>query len=194
MVDIAELGLPETFTYAQARAVGLTKHAVYRLQAEGQIERLSRGLYRRTDREVPDIELKEVACRSSHATLCLATALARHGLTDEIPALIDVALPRGTRPPVTAVPVAWHFFEPKTFSLGREALELGSGAIIGLYSAERSIIDAFRTRGHGGHELAHESLKRWLRRPGSNAASLLKLAREFPRVQAAIRHALELLL
>ncbi len=37
---------------------------------------------------------------------------------------------------------------------------------IGLYGAERTIIDAFRTRDMNGPEQANEALKRWLCRPG----------------------------
>jgi hypothetical protein len=186
--------LPSTFTYAQALEAGLTKHALYRLRDQGHIELLSRGLYRRTDRDVGDLELLEIARRAPEATLCLATALARHGLTDEIPQAFDVALHRGRRTPITAAPVTWHHFDPATFDLGRKALRLEGDVSIGLYTAERSIIDAFRTRGHGGTELAHEALKRWLRKPGSSPAALLKLASTFPRSTTAIRNALEILL
>lgn len=186
--------LPSTFTYAQALDAGLSKHDLYRLRDQGRIEPLSRGLYRRTDADVADLELIEIAQRAPSATLCLATALARHDLTDEIPQAFDVALPRGTRTPVSAAPVAWHHFHRATFELGRKPLRLAGDATIGLYSAERSIIDAFRTRGHGGPELAHEALKRWLRKPGSNPATLLKLAASFPRSVTALRKALEILL
>ena len=38
------------------------------------------------------------------------------------------------------------------------------GLALGVYSAERSIIDAFRLRHQEGEELAIEALRRWLRR------------------------------
>ena len=190
----ASRALPSTFTYAEALAAGLSKHALYRLRDEGEIEPLSRGLYRRTDRDVADLELLEVAQRAPQATLCLTTSLARHGLSDEIPQALDVALPRGARAPVTATPVTWHHFECATFDLGRTLVRLDGARTIGLYTAERSIIDAFRNRGQAGHELGHEALRRWLRRRGANPAALLKLAASFPRGVTALRNALEILL
>jgi hypothetical protein len=68
------------------------------------------------------------------------------------------------------------------------------GTAIGIYTPERSIIDAFRTRRIEGDELGHEALRRWLRRRGSQPGELLELARQFPRAAAPLRVALEVLL
>jgi hypothetical protein len=65
---------------------------------------------------------------------------------------------------------------------------------IGLYGQERTIIDAFRTRHELGSDLAHEALKRWLRRRGSNPGELLTMATHFPKASPALRSALEILL
>ena len=193
-VPVSVAKLPETFTYAQARSAGLSKHGLYRLRDEGRIEVLGRGVYRRSDATLADSQLLEIAKRAPRATLCLATALAKHGLSDEIPSAPDVALPRGTRTPATSAPVQWHLFDAATFAVGRQALPLDADTSIGLYSAERSIVDAFRTRGHHGHELAHDALKRWLRRPAAHPSALLKVAAHFPRSMTPIRKALEILL
>lgn len=187
-------GLPVTFSYAQARAAGVSKYGLYRLRDTGAVEVLGRGLYRRTDAPLADVGLVAVAVRAPAATICLSSALAQYGLCDAIPAAIDVALPRGTRRPAIAVTVAWHSFDPDTFHIGRDVLDLDGTTSIGLYSPERSIIDAFRTRGTEGHELAYEALRRWLRRPGSHPAKLLTLAGAFPRVSTPLRAALEVLL
>ena len=83
--------LPATFTYAQARAAGLSKHALYGLREVGRIETLGRGLYRQTDAEPADLDLLAIAIKAPTATLCLASALARHGLSDAIPIAPDIA-------------------------------------------------------------------------------------------------------
>jgi len=52
---------------------------------DGPIELVGRGLYRTTDADpVVNLDLVEVAHRVPDATLCLVSALARHGLTDQI--------------------------------------------------------------------------------------------------------------
>src|SRR5882757_357905 len=96
--------LPDTFTFAQATAAGMTKHALYQLRDAGAIEALARGIYRRSDGELADHALIAIATVAPSATLCLSTALARHGLSDDIPAAPDIALPRGTRTRGTGSP------------------------------------------------------------------------------------------
>jgi hypothetical protein len=120
--------------------------------------------------------------------------LARHGLRDEIPGAIDVALPRTRRHPAVSAPVRWHRFDPVTFAIGREEL-LVDELRLGMYSAERSICDAFRVRHIEGPEQAVDALKRWLRRPGSQPAALLRIAQRLgPRAETPIRETLQVLL
>jgi hypothetical protein len=186
--------LPATFTYSQARELGLSDYMLYQLRDNHLIEPLGRGLYERTDLADGDHDLLAIATRAPRATLCLRSALARHGLIDDIPAKIDIALPRGTRAPALDAPVSWHHFDAATFDLGREELDLGAGRTIGLYSPERCIIDAFRLSGTEGPELGNEALRRWLRRRGASPASLLKLAAQLPRAEASLRRSLQILL
>ena len=67
-----------------------------------------------------DTDLIEIAEHVPLATLCLETALARHGLIDAIPAAIDIAIPRGSRRPALQSPARLHQFDAGTFELGRE--------------------------------------------------------------------------
>jgi hypothetical protein len=194
-MSLPEAGLADTFTFADARAAGLTPSELYRLRDQGQIEQISRGLYHKN--AVPwsaDIDLIEIAKRAPAGTLCLTSALARHGLTDQIPATIDVALPRGAWKPAVSAPVTWHSFAPPTFDLGRDTIDLADGLAIGLYNAPRSIIDAFRLGYREGDDLAISALRRWLREPGHHPSELLDLAERFPKARRRLRTALEILL
>lgn len=192
--ESALAGLPATFSYTEARAGGLSDRRLYALRDAGVIEQLGRGLFRRIDTVGDaDPDLLEIAHRAPLATLCLTTALARHGLSDAIPAHIDVALPRGQRRPRTQAPVAWHSFASDTFDIGRDELTVAEQTSIGLYNPQRCIIDAFRLRYLEGPETAVEALRRWLRRRGTQPATLLRMARAFPKAEPALRAALEIL-
>lgn len=186
--------LPTTFTYAQAREAGLSKHALYRLREGGHVAAISRGLYRQAGAEPADIDLLAIAVKAPRATLCLESALARHGLSDAIPVAPDVALPRGIRIPATDALARWHHFAAATFDIGRELLALDGDIRIGLYDAPRSIIDAFRMRATEGHELGYEALRRWLRASGSQPGQLIRLASQFPKAETPLRLALAALL
>lgn len=185
------VSLPETFRYSEALD-RISERQFRRLKDNGSIIALSRGLYRKSD-WLGDEDLIEIAAKAPQATLCLRSALARHELIDDIPAEIDIAIPRGSWTPKIAAPVRWRHFAADTFNLGRDALDIEGGRSVGLYSAERSIIDAFRMRHIQGADLANEALKRWLRR-GGQPSELLELARSFPRTLTALRETLEILL
>lgn len=183
--------LPDSFRYSEALD-RISERQLRRLIGEGTIIALARGLYRKSD-WIGDEDLTEIAAKAPRATLCLRSALARQGLIDDIPAEMDIAIPRGSWTPRTTAPVRWRHFNPETFDLGRDRLDLDSGRSIGLYSPERSIIDAYRMRHLEGTDLAHEALKRWLR-AGGQPSQLLALARSFPRTQPVLRETLEILL
>ena len=184
--------LPQTFRYSDAREL-MNERRFRDLLDHGFIVRLSRGLYRQAGAE-GDLDLIEIAGRRPMATLCLTTALARHDLIDAIPGAYDVALPRGIRRIDTHVPVEWHAFDRRTFDIGRGTVQLDDQTSIGLYSAERSIIDAFRMRETEGYEAGNEALRRWLRRRGSQPGHLITMAADFPKAHAAIRRSMEALL
>jgi hypothetical protein len=61
-----------------------------------------------------------------------------------------------------------------------------------MYSAERSIADAFRLRGEVGYELARDALREWLRR-GGKPARLIEIAARLPRAKSPVLQALEML-
>ena len=63
-----------------------------------------------------------------------------------------------------------------------------------IYSAELSIVDAFRLMHQEGSPVAYEALRRWLRRRGNTPAGLLEVGASFPKVLPRIRQALEVLL
>ncbi len=193
-VNLDRAGLPWVFTYTKARAAGISAERLYSYREQGLIHQVGRGLYRWADAPEIDEDLLEIAYRTPNGTLCLVTALARHGLTGNIPGRIDVAIPRGSRVPTLRSPVDIHVFARHTFNLGREELNIGNGGSVGLYSTERSLIDVIRLRHREGSDVAWEALRRWLARRGSRPAALLKMAKHFHGAERAVRNALEVVL
>lgn len=185
--------LPNAFSYSLAHERGVSDRRLRGLVADGALERLGHGLYRKADAPPADLDRIEIALRAPEATLCLTSALSLHDLTDAIPSEIDVALPRSRRPPRVSAPVRWHRFHEDTFLIGRETIEVDEGLSLGVYSAARSVIDAFRLRHQEGEDNAVEALRRWLKRPGATPADLLAMARSFPKVEPSLLQALRIL-
>jgi len=188
--------LPDLLGYDDLASHGLTRHGLDRLLESGEFERISPGLFLRAGlADDTTAAWIAIAAKKSDATLCLLTALSLHELTDEIPTRSDIAIPRGTQPvTVRHAPVAWHRFDTDTFGIGRDEHALPGGLSIGLYSAERTLIDLFRLRYAWGSDLALGALKRWLRGRGNSPGALLTLAEIFPKARPAIQQALEVLL
>lgn len=193
-MDIATL--PDLLSYDELAAQGLTRHGLGRLIESGQFERIAPGLFLRSGlADDTTAAWIAIATKRPGATLCLLTALSLHELTDEIPARSDIAIPRGTQPvTVHHAPIAWHRFDADTFSIGRTEHPLPDGSSIGLYSAERTLIDLFRLRHAWGSDLALGALKQWLRGQSNSPGLLLTMAESFPKARPAIQHALEILL
>jgi hypothetical protein len=188
--------LPDLLGYGDLASLGLTRHGLDRLIESGAFERIAPGLFLRVGlADDTTAAWIAVAAKKPEATLCLLTALSMHELTDEIPARSDIAIPRGTQPvTVHHAPIAWHRFDTDTFGIGRGEHALPGGLSIGLYSAERTLIDMFRLRHAWGSDLALGALKRWLRERGNSPAVLLALTEAFPKARPAIQQALEVLL
>lgn len=183
----------EALTPANAKERGISRAALYRAARSGKLERIARGIYRHAGAPATDWDWIEAASRRPEATICLTSALALHDLTDEIPATLDIAIHRGARIPAGSSAITWHQFDKATFDLGREQIAIpGAGQTIGLYSAERSIADAFRLRGSVGYDLARDALKEWLRR-GGKPAHLADFATRLPRAKTPLLTALDTL-
>jgi len=191
--DVRSL-LGDTFTYGEARQAGLGDSRIYRLRDRGDIIALGGGVYRWSDAPPADHDLIEIAERAPLATICLETALARHHLIDSIPAAIDIAIPRGGNRPRLRAPIRLHQFDHRTFELGRETIAVGGRREIGIFSAERSLLDAIRLRHREGSDIAFEALRNWLDLPRRNPALLVGMARQLPYAEAPLRRALEVLL
>jgi hypothetical protein len=185
--------LPPVFAYRQARAAGLSNRRIYALRDAGVIEQVGRGLFLRLGARLVDVDLAEALARGPQGTLCLMSALSHHALTDVMPDTHDLALPRGNRHPAVSGAVRWHSFHRATFPLGRERGVVGGHTAMFVYSAPRSVVDAFRLHSVLGSDVANEALRRWLRR-GGQPAEALAIARQLPAAMSALRHALEVLL
>lgn len=176
---------------SDALAAGLNRRALYALRDAGTITQLSRGVYRLAslpELETPD--LVTVATRVPGGVVCLISALAYHELTTQIPHAVDVALPRGAeKPRIDYPPINFYWFSGPAFTSGIETRTM-DGQKVRIYSAEKSVADAFKYRNKLGLDVALEALRTWRGRRGAVVARLLEQARAC-RVERVMRPYLE---
>lgn len=189
-------GLAATFTTAQARQARLSPRDLAFLVSLGEIDELSRGVYRRADApETAHADLLAVCARTPRAVVCGESALALHELIDDIPSAVHIAVPRGSRrPTISYPPTVVAQYATKTFSLGIERFEAAPGETIPVYSPARSVVDAMRHRSRIGETLALSALSRYLRRNGRGGVGELQdIARELGAL-SVVRPAVEAVL
>lgn len=184
---------PATFTTAQALAAGVHSRDLYRWRDNGLTVELSRGVFRRADAPAASYpDLLAVSRRAPRAAVCLLSAAEVHELTDEIPRAVQIAVPRGTRPPqITYPPVQVLKFAAATFDLGMDTFEAAPGEPVRITNPARTVIDLMRLRRSIGEPLALVALRRYLAR-GGRPAALVELARPLD-ILGPIRAAVDVL-
>lgn len=144
---------------SEALARGFSRYQFYQLRDEGQIEPVSRGLYRLAD--LPPIENPDLVVAGSrfpHAVLCLISALDWHGITTQIPHQVHLAVERDARLPVLDYPpVAGYRFSGRAFSAGIEQVDV-DGITLNVYSPEKTLADCFKFRNRIGMDVVLEAL------------------------------------
>ena len=172
-------------------AAGIHPRTLYQMRDAGEIEQHGRGLFRLAN--MPPLgqpDLVTIAKRIPNGVLCLISALAFHELTTQVPHRVQVALPITARNPKLAYPpIQIHRFSNDSFRSGIETHTI-DGVSVRVYSAEKSLADAFKYRNKIGTDVAVEALRTYLGRPRPRLKELLAYSRAC-RVEKIIRPYLE---
>jgi predicted transcriptional regulator of viral defense system len=165
---------------------------LYAARDAGALVELTRGVFRLADRPLTEPDLVAVAIRMPQAVLCLVTALHLHGLTQEIPRAVHLALPRGRHPArLDHPPLEVYHVSAAIHAAGVEHREI-DGVPVRVTTPARSVADAFKFRSRVGLETALDALKQALAARATTPAEIDRMAR-LCRVQAVVRPYLEAL-
>jgi predicted transcriptional regulator of viral defense system len=164
---------------SQALMRGIHPAALYRLVEAGQLRRLARGLYRLTStQEFRNPDLAVVAAKAPEAVVCLISALAFHGITNQVPRVVHLAVPRGRYAGLRlrTPPVKIYRFDVPTFDQGLD-VHLIDGVHVRIYGVARTIVDCFKYRNKLGLDIAIEALRSARRRKRISNREILHFAR-----------------
>jgi predicted transcriptional regulator of viral defense system len=178
---------------AELREGGVTAATVSRMERDGQVTRLARGLY-----QLPDAPLEaghslaEAAKRLPKGVVCLVSALAFHGLTDQLPRTVWMAIGRKAWVPTPAgVPLRVVRFADRLLDQDVET-HMIEGVSVKIFGVAKTIADCFRHRGKIGLSIAIEGLQEALRQHKATPAEIARQA-ERGGVSTVVRPYLEAL-
>jgi predicted transcriptional regulator of viral defense system len=168
------------FRVGEAERAGVPRYELYRLRARGELDSVGRGVFRRAGSAISSsADLATVCARVPGGIICSNSALAYWDLTDELPAAVHIALPRGShRPHIDFPATEVHVFAAATFGLEHREETSETGERLSIYSPERAVVDAMRLSHRVGRDTALQALKRYLRRADAQPRRLVAVARE----------------
>ncbi len=172
-------------------ASGLSRVAVGRMVARGELVRVHRGVYADPRGALSaHHDLAVVAARVPKAVVCLLSAAAFHRLGTQVPHEVWIALPpRVWSPSMERPSVHVVRFSGPRFDDGVEAHPF-HGVTVRVYSVAKTVVDLFRYRNKIGLDVALEALRDARRSRRCSLAELTRLA-ERARVLGAMRPYLE---
>lgn len=180
-----------TIRTSDAIRAGIHPRTLYQLRDEGDLEIISRGVYRLSEQDaVSNPDLVIVATRIPQAVICLVSALAFHEITTQIPHAISIALSKGSETPrLDYPPLNIHRFSEVSFAEGVEEHQI-DGILIKVYCPEKTLADCFKFRNKLGMDVVLEALKLYKARKHLNIGKLLRYAKVC-RVEKIMRPYLE---
>jgi predicted transcriptional regulator of viral defense system len=176
--ELAELGIPRTYLSI--------------LERSGEIERISRGVYRAAN-SIED-DMFSFQARYKASIFSHETALYLNDLTDRTPLFYAVTVPSGYHSISLKKSGSKIYYVNRTlFALGMVFMNSPHGNEIKVTDLERTICDILRSRNQIDIQLVNDSLKRYARSKEKNVGLLYRYARQFG-IQKIVRDYIEILL
>ncbi|WP_258580964.1 type IV toxin-antitoxin system AbiEi family antitoxin domain-containing protein [Mesorhizobium sp. AR02] len=178
---------------AELREAGVTAATMSRMERDGEVLRLARGLYQLSDAPL-DVHhsLAEAAKRVPKGVVCLVSALAFHGLTDQLPRQVWLAVGQKDWPPKPdGTPIRIVRFTERLLNDSVETHVI-EGVPIKVFGVIKTVADCFRYRNKIGLSVAIEGLQEALRQRKATPGEIARQA-EHGGVSTVIRPYLEAL-
>ncbi|TWI33085.1 type IV toxin-antitoxin system AbiEi family antitoxin domain-containing protein [Mesorhizobium tianshanense] len=178
---------------AELRAEGVTAATISRMERDGEVLRLARGLYQLSDAPLDaHHSLAEAAKRVPKGVVCLVSALAFHQLTDQLPRQVWIAIgQKDWAPKADGAPVRLVRFTDRLLTEGVESHTV-EGVPVKVFGVAKTIADCFRYRNKIGLSVAIEGLQEALRQRKTTPGEIARQA-ERGAVATVIRPYLEAL-
>lgn len=178
-------------TMSEAMALGIHRRELYALRNRGDLEAISRGLYRLTDMPGPSLpDFIPVAKKIPNGVICLISALAFHEITTQIPHFVYVALPaQAHKPAISHPPMRFFWYSPKLLTTGVQEHSI-DGCTVAIFDVEKTLVDCVKFRNKIGMDVVLEALKMYWQSKKTNLNRLFEYAKLF-RVEKVLKPIME---
>ncbi len=177
----------------ELKEAGVTAATVGRMVEDGDAIRLARGLYQLSDAPLDaHHSLAEAGKRFPKGVVCLVSALAFHGITDQLPRRVWMAIGRNDwtpKPNDMSIRVLRFAHDLLKNDVETHTIE---GVPVKVFGVAKSVADCFRHRGKIGLNVALEGLQEALRQRKATPAEIALVA-DRGRVGTVIRPYLQAL-
>lgn len=194
MVDIETL-LNESksgaITASQVTEAGFHRSVLQKLVEDGSLEKVSRGLYIRSDAWEDDFYLLQQ--KYSRGIYSHDTALYLLGYSDRTPAKYAMTFPKGyNAASLKAEPLIVKHAIPANYELGKIQITSPAGNPIWIYDLERTLCDVLRGSG-SDIQIVLPAMKKYALSKGKNIHKLMQYAEKL-RVKPKVLRYMEVLL
>lgn len=186
-------GLPGLFRPKELEALGIPRGHLRTMLQRGEVEHISRGLYRQADLEPTEMEtVAMVAAAVPGGIVCLLSALRIHDIGTQAPHEVWIAIDRRARKPAR-VPAKVRVvrFSGPMLSYGVETRSI-LGVSVRITMPARTVVDCFRYRNKIGLDVAMEALRDMVRRRKATVSEIMRAA-EVCRMRTVVGRYLEAL-
>jgi predicted transcriptional regulator of viral defense system len=175
------LSLTQARGIARARdfkAAGIPLVYLKRLTDAGDLVRLGRGLYQKTERVGTHgaHDLAEAARLAPNGVISLISALHHHELTTQLPHAVWMTIPHKARTP-NGQGLRFEIVRAtgKVMTTGIEYVEI-EAVMVPVFSVAKTVADCFKHRRHVGEDVAIEALRDALRQRKTTPSELMSYA------------------
>lgn len=162
----------------ELREAGIRAQTIARAVENGDIERISRGVYQKHGAEVEESQiLAEAAMRVPKGVVALVSALAFHGLTDQMPRRVWMAIGTSDWAPVQSYPPLRVVRFTKSYL--RQGIEHHAiaGIDVPVYSIPKTLADLFRNPKLVDRSVAVEGLRAALQHRKATPSAIAQAAK-----------------
>lgn len=172
---------------------GIDNKVLQRLCNDGDVERISRGIY--LDANFIEDEYFVMQLRCKQCIFSHETALYLHGLSDRNPIELTVTVPSGHNTRLMEDKDKYRFFYIKKdlHEMGLISVKSNFGNSVKVYDLERTICDCIKKRKELDSDLVVSAIKAYMRLSNKNFPKLLEYANVL-NVKREVKQYMEVLL